>query len=204
MTRPPEFDELVGDIAPEERERLRRVHDLLVVAGPPPEIPPEIEAGPTLAMTLGRPRRTHRQMQRRVALLAAAIVVLALVFLGGYITGNDSTVTGKLIKLQGTAVAPKAEASLRLQDPDTAGNWPMQFAALGLPKLPPKGYYEVYLTRNGKIWAPCGTFVVKGTDVGVSVRLNAPYELEPGDSWVVTRQDPGKHTPGPVVLKPLT
>ncbi len=35
MTRPPNFDELVDpDLDPAERERLRRVHDLLVTAGP--------------------------------------------------------------------------------------------------------------------------------------------------------------------------
>jgi hypothetical protein len=201
--RGPDFDELVGELPAEERERLLRTHELLVQAGPPPEIPPELE-GPNLAMTLGKPRRSHRQMQRRLALLAAAFAVLALVFLGGYITGNDSTVTGRLIRLQGTALAPKAEGSLRVQDPDLAGNWPMTFAALGLPKLPPRGYYAVYLTRNGKIWAPCGTFVVKSDKIGVSVHLNAPYELQRGDGWVVTRQAPDHHTPGPVVLRPLT
>jgi len=201
--RGPEFDDLVGDVPVDERERLLRVHELLVQAGPPPEIPPELEA-PTLAMTLGKPKRSHRHMQRRLALLAAAFVVLAIVFLGGYITGNDSTVTGRLIRLEGTALAPKAEGSLRVQDADPAGNWPMTFAALGLPKLPPRGYYEVFLTRNGKPFAPCGTFVVKSKDVGVSVQLNAPYKLQAGDGWVVTRQPPDVHTPGPVVLRPLT
>jgi len=34
MTRPPNFDDLVGtDLEPAERERLRRAHDLLVAAG---------------------------------------------------------------------------------------------------------------------------------------------------------------------------
>jgi hypothetical protein len=45
---------------------------------------------------------------------------------------------------------------------------------------------------------------VKSKDIGVSVQLNAPYELKSGDSWVVTRQPPGVHTPGRVVLRPLT
>src|ERR671936_1903421 len=39
MTRPPDFDELVGpDAEAGERERLRRLHDLLVAAGPPPDL----------------------------------------------------------------------------------------------------------------------------------------------------------------------
>ncbi len=55
MTRGPDFDDLVGtDVEQAERERLRRVHDLLLEAGPPPELSPEIELGPTLAMTLSR------------------------------------------------------------------------------------------------------------------------------------------------------
>src|SRR5205807_4833909 len=43
MTRPPEFDELLGpDVPAEERARLQRVHDLLVEAGPPPALPPAL------------------------------------------------------------------------------------------------------------------------------------------------------------------
>ena len=203
MSPDPNFDEIVADAVEGERERLRRVHDMLIVAGPPPELTPQMEAGPTLAMTLGG-RASRRHVQRRVALLAAAIVVLLLAFLVGYITGNDNKVGGRLLKLQGTAAAPRAEASLRVEAVDPAGNWPMELAALGLPKLPPKGYYEVFLVRNGKPWAPCGTFVVKNEKVGVSVRLNAPYRLHPNDTWIVTRQTWGDRGAGTVVLRPLT
>jgi len=70
MTRPPNFDDLVGtDLEPAERERLRRAHDLLVAAGPPAELTPEFEAGPTLAMTLGRPKR-QRTLPRRLMISA--------------------------------------------------------------------------------------------------------------------------------------
>src|SRR5205085_3019640 len=80
VTGPPEFEDVVGTDLPErEQERLRRVHDLLIAAGPPAELPPHIEAGPTLGTTLARPRRHG---QRRVMLLAAAVIVLALAFLG--------------------------------------------------------------------------------------------------------------------------
>jgi hypothetical protein len=202
MARIPDFDEIVGDVDPAERDRLRRMHDLLVTAGPPPELPPEIEAGPTLAMTLGH--RTKRRMQRKVALLAAAIVVLLVAFLAGYITGNDNGVSGQLLKLQGTSAAPQAQASLRLEPADESGNWPMEIAALGLPRLPPKSYYEVFLVRDGRIFAPCGAFKVASPKVGVSVRLNAPYRLRPSDSWVVTRQLAGSREPGRIVLKPVT
>jgi hypothetical protein len=203
MSPDPDFDELMSDADQNERERLRRVHDMLVVAGPPPELTPQMEAGPTLAMTIGG-RGSHRRAQRRVALLAAAIVVLLLAFLVGYITGNDNKVSGQVLKLHGTAVAPAAQASLRVEDVDPAGNWPMELAALGLPKLPAKTYYEVFLVRDGKIDAPCGSFKVRSPTDSVSVHLNAPYRLHAGDSWVVTRQHAGDRTPGTVVLKPIT
>jgi hypothetical protein len=207
MKRTPDFDELVGDdLSPEERERLERVHELLVTAGPPPELTPEMERGPTLAMTLGGPSR--RRVERRVALLAAAVTVLALAFLGGYLAGhgNGGSLAGagaRTLKLIGTAQAPGALAALRVQEADPAGNWPMTLTVTGLPSLPPHGYYEVFLTRNGKVFAPCGTFLVKSETGAVSVQLNAPYHLHRGDGWVVTRQLPGQHEAGLVVMKQL-
>ena len=41
-----DLDELLGDASPDERDRLRRVHELLVEAGPPPELSPELEVTP--------------------------------------------------------------------------------------------------------------------------------------------------------------
>jgi hypothetical protein len=202
MTRTPDFDDIVGnDLNHEERDRLERVHDLLVVAGSPPELTPQMERGPTLAMTLGGPSR--RRVERRVALLAAAVMVLVVAFLGGYLAGHGnsgSLSSGHTLNLVGTAQAPGAQAALIVQTADPAGNWPMTLSATGLPKLPPHGYYEVFLTRNGKIFAPCGVFLVKDPKAAVSVRLNAPYDLRRGDGWVVTRQLPGHHEAGTVVL----
>jgi hypothetical protein len=203
MTRTPDFDEIVGaDLGREERERLERVHDLLVIAGPPPELTPEMERGPTLAMTLGGPSR--RRVERRVALLAAAVMVLVLAFLGGYLAGHGNAGSlsgGYTLDLVGTAQAPGALAAVRVKDADPAGNWPMTLTVTGLPKLPSHGYYEVFLTRNGRILATCGTFLVKGRTGAVSVQLNAPYQLHRGDGWVVTKQLPGHNDAGPVVLK---
>ena len=58
------------------------------------------------------------------------------------------------------------------------------------------------VVRGGKPWAPCGTFVVEGTQHGTVVRLNAPYEFQQGDTWKVFKQLPGKEEPGPAVLVP--
>ena len=203
MTRVPDFDELVGaDVEPDERARLHRVHTLLVEAGPPAELPPELEAGPTLAMTIGRKRGSG--IHRRPLLIAAAICLLALAFLGGYLAGNGggSAASWKTLALAGTQSAPAALASLRIEPVDTAGNWPMELTVTGLPKLPAHAYYAVYLVRNGKPWAPCGAFLVDGTKRATTVTLNAPYRFKRGDTWIVTRQAPGQHTPGLTVLKP--
>jgi hypothetical protein len=207
MTRPPEFEDLV-DVEDVDAARLRRVHELLVAAGPPPELSPELAAGPTLAMTLGKTpahARERRHMQRRTALLAAAIVVLLLAFLLGYISGNHTTsAQGTLLRLGGTAAAPKAQASLRVDAADAQGNLPMELAAVGLPKLSGKGYYEVFLVRSGKIVGPCGSFVVTRAKAGVNVKLTAPYAVRKGDGWIVTKQSWGDAQAGPVVLRPVT
>ncbi|HVH52420.1 MAG TPA: hypothetical protein VM690_09765, partial [Gaiellaceae bacterium] len=176
MTRTPDLDELVGlDLEPDERDRLQRVHALLVAAGPPAELPPELEAGPTLALTLARSRRVRRA-SRRAMLLAAAICILALAFLGGYLAASGGGSSSfRTLSLAGTQLAPGALASLRIEPVDSAGNWPMRLTVTGLPKLPAHSYYEVYLVRNGKAYAPCGTFVVDGRNRATSVSLNAPY-----------------------------
>jgi hypothetical protein len=198
----PRFEDIVDEeLAAEERERLERVHDLLIAAGPPAELPPHLERGPTLAMTLSRKPRSGR---RRMMLLAAAIAVLAVVFVAGFAVGNSGNglVGTHTLKLVGTKQASGALASLVIDNVDEAGNWPMKLSVTGLPKLPEHGYYEVYLWRHGKAVAPCGVFIVAGKAGAVSVRLNAPYHIRNGDTWVVTKQLPGDNGVGPVVLHP--
>jgi hypothetical protein len=148
--------------------------------------------------------RRRRRGSRRMLLLAAAVAVGLAAFLGGYIVGNRSTssdefATARVIKLHATAQAPQgAFASIGIGVRDPAGNWPMRIVADGLPRLPPTDYYEVFLTRNGKIVAPCGSFkVTAGSAVAY---LNAPYRLGPAAGWVVTAQQHGMESPGTVVL----
>ncbi|MFN2627520.1 MAG: hypothetical protein ABR569_02640 [Gaiellaceae bacterium] len=199
MTRPPEFDDLVGtEVEPGEQDRLRRVHELLVRAGPPPELSPELEAGPDLRVAYRHPRRPGRS--RRAGLLAAAAVVALLAFLGGYLTGNHArpeaaAPTVRVIAMHGTASAPRVRASIRLAAPDQGGNWPMTLIATGLPKLRAGDYYLLLLTRKGQPDAPCGGFLPREGPI----YLNAPYRLRPNDGWVITRQRSGAPFPGPVL-----
>ena len=190
-SRPPDFHDLVGeDLPAAERERLGGVHDLLVAAGPPPELSPALERAPSVGGTVRfLPRR------RRGALLLLAAALAAAAFGGGFLTGAVTRGGGAksavaVIPMHGTRAAPNALASISLQDVDEAGNWPMRFTVQGLPKLSRGGYYELYLTRHGRIAAACGTFNVHGGRTTVS--LNAPYKLRGFDGWVVTRHLPGR------------
>ena len=207
MNRRPTFDDLVDDeTTGAERERLRGVHDLLLQAGPPPELPPELEAGPNLQMTISRKRK--RAKGRAMMLLAAALVGV-LVFIGGYAIGNgkgggrSSSRPVTTINLKGTAAAPNSEASLEVWHPKD-GNWPMTLSVIGLSTLPPQRYYEVYIVRGGKILGSCGVFRVQQTRNPVVVTLNAPYPYQKGDTWVVNRQGAGGTEPGTTVLKPVS
>lgn len=207
MTRPPDFDELVDpEVDGDERERLRRAHELLVAAGPPPELSPELERGPALALTLRRPERSRARRSgappRRVLLLAAALVAVIAVFFTGYATGNksgsqDTLAGGWVVHLHPAAGATAATAAIRVGTRDPAGNWPMHLVATGLPQLPKGGYYEVFLTRNGKTVGPCGSFLTRDGDA--NAYLNAPYRVA-GAGWIVTAQREGDSTTGRVVL----
>jgi hypothetical protein len=183
--RPPDFDELVGeDLATDERARLRGVHDLLVAAGPPAELSPTLERAPSVGGSVHiLPRR------RRSALLLLAAALAAAAFGGGFLAGAVTHGGGTksathVIPMHGTAAAPNAHASIALLTADKAGNWPMRFTVQGLPKLPRGGYYELYVTNQGRITASCGVFNVHGGLTTVS--LNAPY-TEGFNGWVVTR-----------------
>jgi Anti-sigma-K factor rskA len=205
LNRERSLDELIGaEATGAERERLQQVHELLLQAGPPPELSPELEAGPTLQMTLQRKRR---KVKPRAMMLLAAALVLVLVFIGGYAAGNSSgskhATAPVSVKLAGTSRAPNAHASLEVWH-RSAGNWPMTLSVVGLKKLPAHRYYEVYLVRNGKPWGSCGTFRVTSTKGAVRVTLNAPYSLRKGDSWIVTRPGASGAEPGQTVLHPVT
>ena len=206
MTRRPEFDDLVGDnVSAGERDRLRRAHDLLVEAGPPPELSPELEAVPwpedALQPLFGR-RREHKA--RRPVLLAAALATAIFVgfLLGQATTSDNSSVSAtKTLELHGTALAHNALATLKLGKADAAGNWPMVLHVTGLPKLANGGYYALFLTKGGDPLVSCGTINVSGA---TSVRLSAAYTLErfDHDGWVIVRQTPANHfEPNQIVLK---
>lgn len=207
MNREPTLNDLIGDEATgAERERLQHAHDMLLEAGPPPELSETLETGPTLAMTLGKPKRTTKS---RAMLLLAAALLLTVVFLGGYTLGGNGSgkpVNGLALTqaLQGTKLVPQAQGTLEVWNSQDGKNWPMTLTVVGLPQLAPNAHYEVYLLRHGRLGGSCGAFRVGSTNAQdpVTVRLTSPYELERGDKWVVTRPGRGGTEPGVTVLRP--
>ena len=207
MSSRPDFDDLVGGNVPSgERERLRRAHNLLIEAGPPPELSPEMDAVPwpddALEPLVGR----RRSKGRRPLLLAAAI---ATAIVAGFLLGQATSTTNSgtsigsrdVVQLHGTALAHEALATLKLGKADAAGNQPMLLHVSGLPKLAKGGYYALYLTRHGHPVVSCGTINVSGA---TSVRMSAAYALEAFDKngWVIVRQTPANHwRPNQVVLR---
>lgn len=188
MTGPPrDVRELVGEDVPrEELERLRRVHELLLRAGPPPELPGDLAEPPEPDSKIAfLPRRRWRT----IAALAAALALAA--FGAGWLAasaGDSERETFPAIDfrvaMHGTPAAPRAVASIAVGERDEGGNWPMAMTIRGLPDLPAGAEYELWLTKGGKLAASCGRFRTDGDTV---TYLNAPYRLRGYDGWVVTR-----------------
>ncbi len=196
------FDELVGgdDLTPEEEARLRRVHDLLVEAGPPPELPRTLEqptAAPDEAEIL------HFPLPRRLAVTLLAVAAMLVAGFGiGFLVGHskartESFAAERVVSMHGKHAG--ALAVLRIGKKDTVGNWPMQLEVRGLPSQAARDAdYELWLTKGGKAVASCGSFRVTGALT--SLRLSVPYQFSEYDGWVVTVQPHGDAAPGAVVL----
>jgi hypothetical protein len=169
------FDELVGPVEDaHERERLRRVHDLLLAVEPPPDVTRAPAAAPA------PPRRV-----RPLALLAAALAG-AVAFGAGYLVGGRDPAPDRVIRMSGVGPERDATASIRLLPQDEAGNWPMHVLVRGLePSRDRRDFYELWLTKDGEPIASCGRFVV--AEGLTRVTLSVPYGLRRYDGWIVTR-----------------
>jgi hypothetical protein len=201
MTRRPDIDELIGrDVPEEERERLRRVHELLVQAGPPPELSPSLAQAPSPA-TSPRQEELRWLPQRRVGrtlTLAAGFAALALAL--GYLVGRQHgglDVT-QSVTMHGTQASPKAAAVVKVGERDENGNYPLEVKVTGLRPLPAKSYYVLYLVKGKRPAAICGSFLVRGD--ATTVRMSAPYDYHEYDGWTVAVYTIGHRKPGPTLL----
>lgn len=182
-TPPPNFDDLVGaDLEPRERDRLLRVHELLVAAGPPPELPSELDAAPRAATVHAFPRR-------RWVLAALAATLTVVVFAAGYLAGDRSDDPGTFATyaMSGVGATPAASGSLEIYDADAAGNWPMRLQVSGLGPAQSGRPYELWLTKGGELAAACGSFLADA-DGATVVPMNAPWRLRDFDAWVIVEQ----------------
>jgi len=182
--RGPDFEAIVGtELAPAERDRLLRVHEALVAAGPPPEAAANAVAPSTAEPVRLLPAVPRR---RRGALVALAAAFGVLVFAVGAVVGNawNDPGTFDTVTMTGTAEAAGASASLELFDLDDAGNWPMEVRVNGLAPSASGRPFELWLTRGGEPAALCGSFRVAPDGTAV-VPMNAPYRLDDFDGWVV-------------------
>ena len=182
--RSPDFEELVGaEGDPTERERLRRVHDALLQAGPPPELSSRLASAPTPLVSLNRRRR-------RAGVLALAAAFGAVAFAVGLLVGDSrGPSTDRVIAMSGAA---GATASLEVFEIDGAGNWPMELEVEGLAPPASGGLYQLWLTRDGELAALCGSFLVEN-DRATVVPMNAPWRFSDFDGWVVV--EAGSETP---------
>ena len=180
------FDELVGDVADAaERERLRRVHELLLSVEPPPELSPSLQAAPVPEPVRLLPRRRRQAL----ALLAAALAAAA--FGAGWLAGarSDDVAPERTIAMQGVGESRGSFATIELlpQDAEENGNWPLRVLVRGLaPSKDRTDYYELWLTKDGKLADSCGRFLVH--EGLTTVLLSVPYGLRRYDGWVVTRR----------------
>ena len=212
MSRPqtPDFDELVGaDVQAAERERLRAAHKLLVQAGPPPELSPQLEEIPwpdEALAPLGLIRRKRADRGRPWVWYATAAAALVLVgFLAGQLGGSKSSSfdVAHTVKMHGTASASSAAAVIEVGRAGTDGNWPMLITVTNLSPLQKDSFYDLWLSKDGKPVFLCGSFNTKPGGAETTIRLSAAYPLKKGtfNGWVVTQHVDGiDETKTPVVM----
>jgi hypothetical protein len=203
----PDFDELAEGMSPEERVQIRRAHDLLLAAGPPPELPPYLAEAPRMKKQK-EPALTTLPKRRFGALVTVAAGIAAAALVVGFLIGNVGSGSNEAspvvtIPMKATPAGPaQSQALIDVFKGGEGGNIPLKLTVSNLRKLPDGGYYELWLTRvvKGKQQRidSCGTFVAK--DDRFVVALNAPYRLEEGTpGWIVTQHVRGAKT-SPVVL----
>ena len=206
--RSPDFEDIVGsDLPAAERERLRSVHELLLRASPPPELSPELDAVPwpdEALAPLGLRRRGRERRRSWLGLATAAAAIALVAFLIGQGTGSKPATFDAVAskRMHGTALEPHASATIEIGKRGADGNWPMLVDIVNLPPAAGGGYYMLWLSRNGKPVAPCGSFNTR-TDSPTVVRLSAAYSFTGINGWIVTREAPGAHS-GRVVMTTAT
>lgn len=187
MSRAPDPEALIGPSLPGSRgDRLRRVHDALVRAGPLPDLPASLRQPPQIDVRAPRVDRKRTSPLPRVAAAAAAFLLAGAASSTYALTDSAQTRRGTLA-MHATPAAPDARGVLTVGTRDHAGNVSITLHVRGLPSLPAGSVYEMYLTDKSRVVGACGVF---RTDGGATVvHFNVPYELGEYSGWVITRKE---------------
>jgi hypothetical protein len=176
-----DFRDLVGDdLSQEERVKLERVDRLLrAVPAPPSEVPGSLDRA---VNRIGTERRQWTPRRLLVAMTLA--VTLAALFFGlGRWTTSGEPHYRATIQMTPAASNPGASALIKLGDRDANGNWKLKLQVGGLPELTGDGYYVLWLAKDGKYAATCGTFKVRGD---TTIDTTVSYRLSEYDAWVIS------------------
>jgi hypothetical protein len=197
MTNEPDLSDLIGDEGrPEELARLRRVHELIVAAGPPPELSPAVAQPPRADAS----KVLQFRRRRPTTVFALAAVVAAAAFVLGYAVADKHTnfSASTTVPMHGIGRRAAARADIKIGSHDSAGNYPLEMTVQGLPQLPKGGWYELLLSKHGHPTLSCGDFASGGSQT--TVRLSVPYDLTDlgqnhrYDGWVVVKHAPTQPT----------
>jgi hypothetical protein len=182
----PDFDDIVGtEGSPEELAELRQVHNLLLSAEPPPELP----------------ERRRKKAPRRRPAFARSWAAAAFGFAAVLASLTAGLAIGRTFHegeahqafsrtMHGLGVAATASAVIKVGSQDGSGNRTLRMAVHSLPSLP-HGYYTLYLTEKGKPLVACGVFRTGATG-NANVSMNAPADLAEYDGWIVSAVVPGQ------------
>lgn len=190
MTEPHDLRDLLpDDVGDDELARLSRVHDLLLAAGAPAELPPHLQSPPAPPAVAGGARILSFAQQRWKAVGLGAVAAAAVLFGVGFLSGYSSKDAGFKatygpVPMVGAGETRAAVAQILVGPKDAALNWPSQMKVRGLPALPKGGYYALWLTdeRTGKRLLLCTVFAVhKGV---TTVTFNFPGPAK-GKGWVI-------------------
>ena len=196
MNERPDFHELVGDEGtPEDLAGLRRAHELLVAAGPPPELSPGLARPPAPEAIDDDSKGVAFRRRRPFTALGIAAALAVGAFFVGFVVGDhrNGFSTARTLAMHGVGRLASARAELKVGSSDAGGNYPLEMTVSGLQPTPKGYWYELLLSKKGKPTLSCGSFRVDGASV--TLRMSVPYDLSEFpklfDGWVVTLHRPG-------------
>jgi len=170
-------------LAAGELERLQYA-DRLLRSVPAPD-------SPFLCAVAHPSRQPARSFGFRFRLAAvAATAVAALAF--GVTQGQSGSGARETVRLRATGGASNASGTIQVGRADPAtGNFELAIDVEGLPPVGDGGYYVLWLRRDGHEFGVCGTFNVRG-DGSTHIVMNASYQLEDYESWVISSDHPSE------------